>query len=368
VTSAVSAPRRAALLALTLVLAALVLPAGGQAARADAPAPQKLRWVGVKPDGTANSYTGSTIPREGGTLTIGNDAALGTGKLLVLGGTLQPSGGVREVPNAIDFGLFAGDDPLEVTLAGDHQLRLTGPIRLTTGAPRLRLRVTNSKKVTVEGTVTEETPDSSIHKVGPGTLEVTGITSHSGSTWVQEGELRLDTAIIRGRVLVGDFEWLSEPKLTGFGTIGGDLSAVEGMLDPGLDDDTAGTFVVGGDLRMFHGRYAVDLHGPGSNDSITVDGPVVDLLDSDLGVRMHYNPRVGDSFTIIDHRGKGATTGPFGERWAEGARFVIRGPTGLFVTMTITYRGGDGNDVVLTALSREQLSAGPPPVGDPVPA
>ena len=130
----------------------------------------------------------------------------------------------------------------------------------------------------------------------------------------------------------------------GFGTIGGRLIALEGVLDPGLDD------------------------GPGSNDSITVDGPVVDLLDNDLGVRMHYNPQVGDSFTIIDHRGKGATTGPFGERWAEGARFVVRGPTGLFVTMTITYRGGDGNDVVLTALSREQLSAGPPPVGDPVPA
>ena len=91
-------------------------------------------------------------------------------------------------------------------------------------------------------------------------------------------------------------------------------------------------------------------------------------LNGDLGVRFHYDPQVGDSFTIIDHRGNGATTGSFGEMWAEGAQFLVRGPRGLFVTMTITYKGGDGNDVVLRALTREQLGSGPPPTGDPVPA
>ena len=356
--SALSAARRAALLALILALAALPVLAGGQAAHADDPV-RKLQWAGtadpvwdtrpgrdnfkvlndkfedtgkrgsfrdgdrvfftdpkdqsvtiqgtVRPDdafftsgrrytltgsGTiagpggihlfngelvienANTYTGTTTLHDLDevTLTLGNDAALGSGRLWIQRGTLQPSGGVREVPNAIDLGQgVEQDDPLRVTLAGNHWLRLTGPIRLSREAQSFNLNVTNSSRVTVEDQVTEETADKQLVKRGPGTLEISGVTSHSGGTWVWEGELRLDTANIRrvygekdfdGSILVSDFVELSEPKLTGFGSIGGYLTAVEGVLDPGLDNDTPGDFVVGGNLTMFRSRYAVDIHGP----------------------------------------------------------------------------------------------------------
>jgi autotransporter-associated beta strand protein len=308
----------------------------------------------------ANSYTGRT-DLAAGTLTLGNDAALGAGTLAIEGGTLQPSGGVREVANAIDVGpLYQQEDPLEVTLAGSHQLRLTGPVRLRREAQVYVLNVTNSNKVIVEDQVTEQTGDTMVVKRGPGTLEVSGTTSHTGGTWTQEGELRLDAGIIRGRVTLADFEWLSGPKLTGFGTIGGDLGVIaSGHVDPGLDNDTPGYFVVDGKLAMFDSRYSVDLHGPSrASDSIIVDGPSVSLGGA-LDVRLHLDPQVGDSFKIIDHRGNGATEGAFAG-WPEGTSFTVRGPRGLFVTMTITYKGGDGNDVVLTALTREKLSAALP--------
>jgi len=53
----------------------------------------------------------------------------------------------------------------------------------------------------------------------------------------------------------------------------------------------------------------------------------------------------GDKFTIIDNRSSTAVQGTF-DGLAEGAQFSVSG-----VTFSISYVGGDGNDVVLTALN-----------------
>ncbi|OJU88174.1 hypothetical protein BGO17_04360 [Candidatus Saccharibacteria bacterium 49-20] len=53
----------------------------------------------------------------------------------------------------------------------------------------------------------------------------------------------------------------------------------------------------------------------------------------------------GDKFTIIDNQSSTAVSGTF-EGLAEGAQFSVSG-----VTFSISYVGGDGNDVVLTALN-----------------
>jgi hypothetical protein len=83
-------------------------------------------------------------------------------------------------------------------------------------------------------------------------------------------------------------------------------------------------------------------------DQLIVDGSL-DLGSANLNPNLGFSPSNGDTFTIIDYVSLGAVTGTF-NGLAEGATFTSGGT--LF---RITYVGGDGNDVVLTAL-------GPPPI------
>jgi hypothetical protein len=67
-------------------------------------------------------------------------------------------------------------------------------------------------------------------------------------------------------------------------------------------------------------------------------------------------PSVGQSFTVIDNDGNAdAVTGTF-TGVAEGGTVVANG-----VTYTVTYKGGDGNDVVLTvkSINASQLPSTP---------
>ena len=58
-----------------------------------------------------------------------------------------------------------------------------------------------------------------------------------------------------------------------------------------------------------------------------------------------WSIKQGDQFTIIDNRSQDPVDGIFNDL-LEGAQFAIDG-----ITFSITYVGGDGNDVVLTALN-----------------
>lgn len=58
-----------------------------------------------------------------------------------------------------------------------------------------------------------------------------------------------------------------------------------------------------------------------------------------------WSVTAGDQFTIIDNRGDQPVSGTF-DNLAEGQQLTIGG-----ITFNITYAGGDGNDVVLTALT-----------------
>lgn len=59
-----------------------------------------------------------------------------------------------------------------------------------------------------------------------------------------------------------------------------------------------------------------------------------------------YTPKQGQTFTIIDNQGTQAVQGTFKDL-PEGATFDQNG-----ITFKITYKGGDGNDVVLTVMNQ----------------
>jgi hypothetical protein len=86
-----------------------------------------------------------------------------------------------------------------------------------------------------------------------------------------------------------------------------------------------------------------DLDAGGPSDQIQVTGTVT-LGNPTLEVTLvSGTPTAGQTFKLIDNDGTDAVSGTFGNL-PEGATLIING-----YIFTISYHGGDGNDVVLTA-------------------
>jgi hypothetical protein len=97
--------------------------------------------------------------------------------------------------------------------------------------------------------------------------------------------------------------------------------------------------------------------GPGSNALFTLNGRVagsqydqiiatqsVTINDANLVLTVGFTPTVGTMFEIINNQGSGAVSGTGFSGLTEGAIFSVSGDF-----FQITYQGGTGNDVVLTA-------------------
>ncbi len=109
--------------------------------------------------------------------------------------------------------------------------------------------------------------------------------------------------------------------------------------------------------------YRVDIAGPNAGsgyDQLKVTGSV-SLSNEWIAINCTYAPAPGTVFTIIDHQGSGPVNGTFAGTnespspvtpYGEGS--VITAGNGT--PFRISYRGGDGNDVTLTALSTPSVS------------
>lgn len=150
-----------------------------------------------------------------------------------------------------------------------------------------------------------------------------------------------ETLVLDGKV--GTTIVASGGTIKGSGTVVGDLTVSSGaVVAPG---HSPGCLTMNN--LILNGTYQAEVGGtdPCSGyDQLKVNG-TVDLTGSTLQV-VTYNyfvPKVGQSYTIIDNDGSAdAVTGTF-NGIAEGGEYTNEG-----VTYTVTYIGGDGNDVVLT--------------------
>jgi hypothetical protein len=134
--------------------------------------------------------------------------------------------------------------------------------------------------------------------------------------------------------------------LAGTGKIGSGITILEGgVIAPG---NSPGTLSVG-DLEFEEGGvYEFEIAGnePGQYDQINVTG-TVKLGDGTLRVLPldGFVPKNGQSFVIVNNDGEDAVEGTFAGL-EEGATVEVDGKAWF----TISYKGGDGNDVVLTAI------------------
>lgn len=120
----------------------------------------------------------------------------------------------------------------------------------------------------------------------------------------------------------------------------------DGTVNPG---NSPGTLTVL-DFYNQSGTYQVEIQNKDAYDQIRVGeeatmsavqlSPTAKL---DVSLFGDWAVNAGDKFTIIDNRSDGAVSGTFASL-DEGAQFTVDG-----VVFAISYVGGDGNDIVLTA-------------------
>lgn len=132
-------------------------------------------------------------------------------------------------------------------------------------------------------------------------------------------------------------------KLKGVGKVKGIDVLTGGTLAPG---NSPGCIVSNGDLTL-SGSYDVEIAGTTActeHDQTDVTG-AVDVTDGTLNTTIlnSFVPKLNDTFVIIKNDAADAVTGTFAGL-VEGASIEKTG-----VTYQISYKGGDGNDVVLTA-------------------
>jgi|GEM_PF-7086283 len=185
-------------------------------------------------------------------------------------------------------------------------------------------------------------PDNSAFiKTGTGTLTVNGITSAE------------PTQVLAGRLNTNG-PHNQETYVYGNATLGGFSDSIpyaaindNATLDPG-DEHSVGLMTF--DTLFFNTNTthtSIDINGPLSteHDQIKVLGP--NVIDGHLDLRGDYVPVTGDTFTIIDNQAFFAILGTF-VGLPEGASPALG--------LEITYQGGDGNDVVLTAVCDTQVT------------
>lgn len=179
---------------------------------------------------------------------------------------------------------------------------------------------------------------------GTGTLTLSATNAYTGATTVTSG-----TLLVNGSIVTSGVTFVAGgATLGGNGSVGAVMVASSGTLSPGASAGILST----GDLTFISGtHFMVELGGTGAGtgyDQAHVTG-TVDLggamLDVSLIGGFNLTSASNATYRIIDNDGADAVTGTFAGL-AEGASVSIGG-----VSLRLSYQGGDGNDVVLTAPS-----------------
>jgi fibronectin-binding autotransporter adhesin len=258
----------------------------------------------------------------------GGDVRTGPGALyLKTGGSIRAFPGADGDPSTISGNL--GLDP------GQHNVIVA------------RENLPGSPGLVIDALVSQPLATAGLQKSGDGTLRLTANNTYGGSTVVAGGILQVDGSQPGSSVSV-----LGGAQLMGNGRVGAvdfvSSGGIPGVVAPGHSSGilSCANFNLGG----AGGTLRIELNGatPGINgyDQLYSRGALsfVTLDGVTLDASLNFTSAVNDQFTIIRKDGFRLVTGEF-TGLPEGANFYISGEQ-----FTITYAGGDGNDVVLTRI------------------
>lgn len=210
---------------------------------------------------------GGGVQLDEGTLVIGNDQALGTGKLTLGGGRIEVAGGRRTIANDIEISN-------DIEFGGGASLTLLGGVNLR-NTPTLAIEDT----LTLGGSVIEGAKGSGIVKRGNGTLILEGANTFSGGVDIEEGTLVV--ANLSGSATgSGDIRLSGRGTLAGGGTVLGKVRLGSGStISPGY---SPGTLTTGGQTWEGGAGWILEMNnaeetltsGPGW-DRLRMTGPLV---------------------------------------------------------------------------------------------
>ncbi|MET0336525.1 MAG: autotransporter-associated beta strand repeat-containing protein [Caulobacter sp.] len=187
-------------------------------------------------------------------------------------------------------------------------------------------------------------------KAGSGSLRLEGANTFTGVTNVEAGTLSI------GGKHLSDITVRSGAKLKGDGEISASVTVMSGgslVADYGLGSLKTGSLTLASGAA-----FEVDFGGSGPSAVKTVE--VTGSISLNGATLRHtaqssFAVNGGENIVLISNDGTEAVSGTF-DGLAEGAAVVIGG-----TDFTVSYRGGDGNDVTLYA-------AATPPTPQPGPA
>ncbi|MBO9661464.1 IPT/TIG domain-containing protein [Dokdonella sp.] len=283
----------------------------------------------------------------GGTYTVNRlrftniNAAGGNFTLTGNGGTLQLRGTTPYIQTGTQGGVLARIVSTTLNLA-DHTRFDT-----TVGDEGLMVAAGSSIAMAAGATT--------VDKTGPGILVLAGGSS-AGQFAVQAGTFVVEGSH-SGGVSVG-----GGATLAGAGHVGGATSvAGGGVLHPGAYDIDwhglgTGTLAFGSTLTMQSGSvFEITVNGTAVSQAAVAGN--MSLGGAQLTVNSGTPPPAGTVLRIVDKQSAGAVTGTFAGL-AEGAVFNSGG-----AGFKISYVGGTGNDVVLTALAAPAITSVSPGAG-----
>lgn len=199
-------------------------------------------------------------------------------------------------------------------------------------------RISGSGSLTQSGAATTTLTGSSVTYTGTTTVKKGTLALRGGATLARSRLIRLSSAKSRLDAGTSGLRVGETKTLTGKGTVKG---AVRN------DGVVAGGLTVSGDYTQSAKGELVLRDGP-----LKVTGAVRLAGDLDLAAAATSTKHAG-KITVLDHQGRAKTSGTF-TGLKEGRKLQLDD-----TTYRISYRGGDGNDVVLTA-----VTAAPSPGSD----
>ena len=260
-------------------------------------------------------------------------------------------------PGAVTLDGAAGTDFLTLTMRGGSvttvdELNLTTNVTVNTGgtatiAGRLNFGTSTRTFNVADGSAVQDLIVNAV-LIGAVGLTKTG----AGTMTLLQNNTLTGTFTVTAGVLIVDGQQTNAVTLNG-GTIGGKgrvgaITGSSGTVSPGA---SPGILTTQGNVVLTSlNSFRAEMNGTRNSvvinalDVLDVAG-TVNLGGSQLIASVGFSSVPGNTFTIIDNDGVDPIVGTFANL-AQGAAFVVNG-----FTLQISYRGGTGNDVVLTHLS-----------------
>jgi autotransporter-associated beta strand protein len=253
-------------------------------------------------------------------------------------GTLENISGANSFAGPITFGANG-------TIQSDAgSLTLGGAVALNTYS----LSVAGAGNTIINGALSGA--GSTLTKSGAGTLALSGADTYTGATTVNAGYLQVNGSLSSS----SNVAVASGGTLEGDGTVGGTVT-INGSLTPGGAVALTTGALSFGSTAYYDDALYVTSSGTGYGQTVETSASGVNLSNlPGINLRLGFTPGAGQQFTIIKQTGGGSVTGNF-SGLPQGSILTVGSES-----FQISYVGGGGHDVVLTAQSSPSVTMTPP--------